>query len=620
MKVAPAVGKKLRSLPKEPGVYLFLGKAGRVLYVGKATELRSRVRSYFAGEGPEDRPRIVSLLDRVVDVEVIRTKNPKEALLLENSLIKKHKPTGNVRLRDDKNYLCVRIDRRHPFPRITFVRKFERDGAIYFGPYESSKSVRESVRVIQAAYGLRVCSDSVLANRSRPCMYHEIGRCTAPCVDAIDTTAYAGCVAKALDVLRGNVRDVVKSLSARMEKHSEAMEFERAAEFRDRIRAVERTAERQSVSLSDLAARDVVHVSRRGEDLLFVVMFVREGKLLSTRHHFIHSDADYDEAMASFLVQFYAEGKAVPPEILVSDEPEGRELIEAWLGEERGGSVKLRVPRRGGLRDLIRLAAENSDTLAKREEATKRDGSRFALDALAEALDLPGPPSRIECTDISTIQGTATVASLVTFDEGMPDKSSYRRYRIRTVEGQDDFASMREVLARRFRRAGEMPLPDLLIVDGGKGQLSSALEALDALAVVDLPVVGLAKARSGRPGEKAHERVFLPGRGDPVVLAPDAPETLLISRIRDEAHRFAIRYHRKVRSQLAMSSVLDRIEGVGDVWRQRLLRKFGSVEGIRRASLDELLLVPGLPRETARRIHEFLRAEEGTLGAGPSNE
>jgi len=619
VKVAPKVERKLRALPKEPGVYLFLAKGGRVLYVGKATELRSRVRSYFSGDGPEDRPRIASLLDRVVDLEVIRTKNPKEALLLENSLIKKHKPAGNVRLRDDKNYLCVRIDRRHPFPRITFVRKFERDGAMYFGPYESAKSVRESVRVIQAAYGLRVCSDSVLANRSRPCMYHEIGRCTAPCVDAIDEATYGKRVGRALAVLRGDVRDLSRELTARMERHSEALEFERAAEFRDRIRAVERTAERQSVSLPDLAARDVVHVSRRGPDLLFVVMFVREGKLISSRHHFIRSDAGYGEAMASFLVQFYAEGKALPPEILVSDEPEGRELIEGWLGSERGGTVALKVPRRGSLRELIRLAAENSDALARREEAAKRDGSRFALDALAEALDLPGPPSRIECTDISTIQGTATVASLVAFDEGMPDKSSYRRYRIRTVEGQDDFASMREVLARRFRRAGEMPLPDLLIVDGGKGQLTSALDALDALAVVDLPVVGLAKARSGRPGVAANERVFLPGRGDPVVLAPDAPETLLVARIRDEAHRFAIRYHRKVRAQLAMSSVLDRIDGVGEVWRRRLLRKFGSVEGIRRASLDELLLVPGLPRETARRIHEFLRAEEGTLGDGPTN-
>jgi len=616
LKIAPAVEKKLKGLPKEPGVYLFLGKGGRVLYVGKATELRTRVRSYFSGDGPEDRPRIASLLGEVADLEVIRTANEKEALLLENSLIKKHKPKGNVRLRDDKNYLCVRIDRRHPFPRITFVRKFRRDGAVYFGPYSSSKAVRETVRIIQAAYGLRVCSDRVLANRARPCMYKEIGRCTAPCVDLVSGAEYAACVEKAVDVLRGNVKEVLRDLTGKMERHSEALQFERAAEFRDRIEAVKKTAERQSVSRSDLAARDVVHISRRGADLLFVVLFVREGKLLSSRHHFIRSEAAYDEAMASFLVQFYAEGKALPPEILVSDEPEGRELLEAWLTGERSARVRVRVPRRGGLRSLVRLAAENADSVAKREEATGRDRGHFALDALAEALDLPGPPSRIECTDISTIQGTATVASLVTFDEGMPDKSSYRRYRIRTVAGQDDFASMREVLTRRFRRAEEMPPPDLLIVDGGKGQLTSALEALDALQVVDLPVVGLAKARPGLVAEKAMERVFLPGRSDPVVLEPDAPESLLIARIRDEAHRFAIRYHRKVRSQLALSSILDRIDGVGEVWRKRLLRKFGSVEGIRRASLDELLLVPGLPRETANRIHEFLRAEGGTDAKG----
>jgi excinuclease ABC subunit C len=317
--------------------------------------------------------------------------------------------------------------------------------------------------------------------------------------------------------------------------------------------------------------------------------------------------------MASFLAQFYSEGKAVPPEILASDEPEGRALLEEWLAEERGGAVRIRVPQRGPGRDLIRIAAENSDAAARRGEAEARSRTQFAVDALAEKLGLDGAPTRIECFDISTIGGTATVASLVVFEEGLPDKSSYRRYKVKTIEGQDDFGAMREVLVRRFLRAEEMPLPDLLIVDGGAGQLASALAALQEAGVVDVPLAGLAKARSGRTGKQAVERVYLPGRREPVLLEPDSPESLLIERIRDEAHRFAITFHRKVRSKLAISSMLDGVEGVGETWRNRLLARFGSVTGIRMATLDELLLVPGLPRETARRIHDFLKAGPGEM-------
>ncbi len=618
MKVSERLEKKLADLPREPGVYLFFETRQRVAYVGKAMDLRSRVRSYFSGTGPEDRPRIRLLLPAIVDIEVIRVGSEKEALLLENSLIKKHRPRGNVRLRDDKNYLCVRVDRRHDFPRITFVRKFERDGALYFGPYADAKAVREAVRIIQAAYGLRTCSDHVLKTRNRPCLYHQMGQCAAPCAGAVDPAEYGQAVERALSALRGRPGDLLRDLQALMLRHSEALQFERAAEVRDRIAAVRKTTERQGVSLPDLKARDVVHVSRRGDDLLFMVLFVREGKLLSSRHHHIRSDAGYEEAMASFVAQFYAAGKAVPPELLVSDEPEGRGLLEEVLSEVRGGVVRIRVPRRGAGRDLIRIAAENSDQAARRGEAESRSRTQFAVDALAEKLGLDGPPSRIECFDISTIGGTATVASLVVFEEGLPDKSSYRRYKVKAVEGQDDFASMREVLARRFLRAEEMPLPDLVVVDGGAGQLSSALRALEEVGVMDVPLVGLAKARSGRSGQQAVERVHLPGRKEPILLEPDSPESLLIERVRDEAHRFAIRYHRKVRSKLAISSMLDRIDGVGETWRNRLLARFGSVAGIRKASLDELMLVPGLPRETARRIHDFLKADPGDLPSSSS--
>ena len=609
MKVPAAVRERLEDLPKGPGVYMFLAKGRRVLYVGKARSLRPRVRSYFTGSGPEDRPRIHSLLPQVVDVEVLRTQSEKEALLLENSLIKKHRPPGNVRLRDDKNYLCVRVDRSHAFPRITFVRKFKRDGALYFGPYSDAKAVREAVRVIQAAYGLRVCSDHVLKTRKRPCLYHQMGRCSAPCVDAIAVEDYAEAVASALGALKGRSMEVVRDLTGLMNRYSEALDYEKAGEVRDRIAAIKKTAERQVVSLPDLKARDVIHVSRRGDDLLFMILFIREGQLLSSRYHYVRSDAGYEEAMASFVAQFYAEGKAVPPEILVSDEPEGVELLATWLSEVREGLVKIRVPKRGPSRDLLKIAAENSDLTAKRGEAGSRERTRFALDALAERLSLERSPSRIECYDISTIGGTATVASLVAFEEGLPDKASYRRYKIRTISGQDDFAAMREVLSRRFLRAEEMPLPDLIIVDGGPGQLSSALEAMREIGVVDVVVAGLAKARAGSGEKQEYERLYLPGVKEPVPLPPDGAETLLVARIRDEAHRFAIRYHRKVRSQLTVGSLLDRIDGVGKTWRNRLLERFGSVEGIRKASLEELLLVPGLPRETAKRIHEFLGRE-----------
>ncbi len=611
---APAdLAARLADLPASPGVYLFLDRKGRVLYVGKAVDLKSRVRSYFAGEGPADRARIRAILPQVRDLTVFRTETENEALLLENSLIKKHRPPGNVRLRDDKSYLCVRVDRRHEFPRISFVRKFERDGAVYFGPYSDGKSVREAVRVVQAAYGLRVCSDHVLANRTRPCLYHEIGRCTAPCTRKIGAAAYGERVRHALATLRGRTDDLLAELTARMERHSEALQFEKAAEVRDQIAAVEKTARRQAVTLPDLVARDVVHVLRRGGDVLFTVLFFREGKLLSSRHHFVRTDAEPPEALAAFLGQFYAEGKAIPAEVVVPAEPEGRPLLESWLTGERGGRVRIVAPSRGTLATLLRLAAENAEAAAAAGAERGRERRQEALAILGDRLGLPRPPLRIECFDVSTIGGTSTVASLVAFEEGEPDKAGYRRYKVAPEHAGDDFAAMREVLGRRFQRSEEMPLPDLLLVDGGPGQVSAALEGLREAGAVDVSLAGLAKARAGAGGRREHERLWLPGRDEPVVLAPGAPETLLVARVRDEAHRFAVAYHRKVRAQNAMSSVLDRIEGVGKVWRRRLLERFGSVEAIREAPLEDLLTVPGLPRETARKIHDFLEAGAGDL-------
>jgi excinuclease ABC subunit C len=596
---------KLDSLPREPGVYMFMDGIGRVLYVGKATNLRSRVRSYFQESGDE-RVRVEFLVEAVRDVDVLITTTPSEALILENSLIKKHRPPYNVRLRDDKAYLCVRIDLKHDFPRIHMVRRFKKDGARYFGPFADAKAVRETLRTIQKTFGIRVCTDKTFERRERPCLFHQVGRCEGPCVGRISRDDYAAQVRAAIDLLRGRRKDVVEALRAGMTEASERLDFERAAVLRDRVRAVERTVERQAAVVADLGDRDVVGMNRRDRDILFEVLFVREGAVVSARSHLVRAVQDDAEALTAFLVQFYGPGKWVPGEILVPHAPADHDLVEEVLSGVRGGRVRVAVPQRGAKREVLELARRNAAaSLGARLD--RRAAEMAAVTALGERLGLEEPPGRIECFDISNFQGRDGVASMVAFTDGRPDTDRYRHYKIKTVEGSDDFASMAEVLARRYRKGVRSEPPDLVVVDGGRGQLSSAQEALAGTGLGDCVVVGLAKARAGRPGEQAFERVFVPGRSGPVVLEPGDPGTRLIQRIRDEAHRFAITYHRKLRGKRSFASPLDEVPGIGPAKRKALMEHFGGLEAVRKATAEQLAAVKGITPALAELILEQCR-------------
>jgi len=594
--------RRVDALPRSPGVYLLKDEQGRVVYVGKAADLRNRVRSYLRPEG-DGRVAAPFLVRRVADVDFILTGNEKEALLLENTLIKRHRPRYNVRLRDDKAYLCIRVDTRHPWPRIHVVRRFQRDGALYFGPYSSAKAVRRTIRTLGTVYPLRLCTDRTLESRDRPCLYHQLKRCCAPCVPGhVTPEEYGVMVAGMLDLLRGRTADLLRELRATMKEASAALEFERAASLRDQIDALERTTQAQRVATADLKDRDVVGLARRGEVATAAVLHVREGRVLSKRSLSFRTILPDGAVLNRVLLAVYRPGRLIPPEILLPCEVEDGAVLEEDFRLRRGGAVHLRVPQRGRDRALLELATENAGEAVKEAEGDQSQREAL-LRALQGRLELDAPPQRIECYDISTIQGAQTVGSRVVFQEGRADTDAYRRFRVKTVSGQDDFASLREVLQRRFAR--EETTPDLVIIDGGAGQLGEARKAIPE----GIAVVGLAKARPGRGGPKAFERVFLPGRRTPVPLPPDAPETYLIARIRDEAHRFAITYHRRLRSKRTVRSVLDDIAGLGPKRRTALLRAFGSAAGVRAAEREELAAA-GMPEPVILAILRWAGKEE----------
>lgn len=600
---------RIADLPRSPGVYLLKDATGKILYVGKATDLRSRVRSYLGGA--DGRPALARLLRRWADVQVLTTSTVAEALVLENSLIKKERPPGNVQLRDDKRYLCVRVDLSHDFPRIRLVRRFRRDGALYFGPYANARALRQTLKALREIYPLRTCSDRTLETIAAPCLYYQLGRCAAPCHDHVDVAGYGELVEGALDFLRGRQGRVVADLRKRMLEESAALRFEAAARLRDRIEALERTLEKQSVVVPDQVDRDVVTIAREEGSTVGEVLFVRDGALVSARDVALPraSEEPLGRLLHQFLTLFYDRTKYVPTEILVPAEVQDAELVEDYLSDLRGARVRLRVPQRGFGRDLMDLAEKNARVAVRGHRRDQRAADE-ALVLLAARLDLPEPPRSIECFDVSHLSGREVVASLVRFTDGRPDKAGYRHFRIREQVTNDDFASMNEILRRRYRDGSETDqAPSLIVVDGGKGQLSSAVAALESVGWDGPPLVALAKARSRRGGLMRFERVFRPGRPEPVVLPDGSPEMLLLARIRDEAHRFAIRYHRKLRSKAATESALDAIEGVGEAWRRRLLQRFGSVQGIREASLDELTSVPGIGRKRALKIREHLEAD-----------
>ncbi len=614
--------ERVEALPTGPGVYLFRNARGRVIYVGKAQNLKSRVRSYFRGGG-DGRVQIPQMVERAVDLDVVVTPSAKDALLLENELIKRHKPPFNVRFRDDKQYLGLRLDAREPWPRPTPVRRFKEDGAAYFGPYTSSQSLRDAISNLRRIFPLRSCSDPVFrdyARRGRPCIEYEMKRCLGPCCDLIDAGSYAQLVEGTVLFLRGRSDELLRELTATMERAAADERYEEAARLRDRIGAVEQTVQRQQIVGERAIDRDVFGWARRGGEVEVAVLHVRAGRVVAhVSHAFSDIQIDDAEAFGSFLGQYYAvPDRVVPGEVLVAIEPADAEALRELLGERAGRRVALRAPLRGPLRELVGMANANAELqLAQRLDA--RESVLATLAELQQRLGLARLPRRIECYDVSTLGGTLAVASRVAFEDGQPDRNGYRRYRIRAAAAGDDFACLREVLSRRLERRESDPLPDLLMVDGGRGQLGVAVAALRD-AGVGLDAVGISKERDGvgdakrvkRHGGLKAEQLHLPARKDALMLAPSSPALLLLQRVRDEAHRFAIEFQRKLRQRVHLTSILEEIGGIGPRKRRSLLRELGSLRAVREATALQLAGVEGVSSADAQRIRSFFAALEAT--------
>lgn len=605
----------IRGLPNLPGVYLFKDERGEVLYVGKAKDLRSRVRSYFRAQG-ELRPAALHCGRKVCQVDTFVTDTEKEALILEDNLIKRFQPPLNIRLRDDKTFLSIRIHPGEEFPRLSMVRRTKRDGALFFGPYASAKALRRTLKLLCLFFPIRTCKDSVFRNRSRPCLLYELKRCSGPCCGLISREEYQKLVEGMILFLRGKKEGILKTLKREMEREAGKLDFERAAELRDRIIALEKTMEPQKMVLPSGGNADVIGLFTEGEIRALSVLFIRDGQLLSSREFLFSTPLDPSILLSSFLSQFYREGRYIPEKIQVSHLPEEKELLERGLSERRGSKLKIHTPRSGRARGLVELAVKNAQAQLKAEESVRERGELYGgLEKLGRLMGLGRIPRRIEVYDISETAGKEIVGVRVVFHEGKDKKDEYRRYRLRTVSGPDDFASLREVLSRRFRtqEAGES-LPDILLVDGGRGQLSVALEVLEKNGIEGVAVAALAKRRfkggSREPGFKTPERLFLAGERESRVLQEGSPECTLLQRMRDEAHRFAVTYHRKIREKGVLASPLEEIPGVGKTRCRILLRHFRGMEGIKRASLNDLKGTPGLPLRTAEQVFEFFHPGE----------
>ncbi|MCB9726170.1 MAG: excinuclease ABC subunit UvrC [Spirochaetaceae bacterium] len=624
-----SLAEQAERLPTAPGVYLFKSARDSVLYVGKAQSLRSRVRQYVSGG--DGRIRIPALVERAVSVEVLVTGNVKEALLLENELIKQHRPPFNVRLRDDKQYLALRIDEQEAWPRVTMVRRFRKDGAQYFGPYTSSVALKSALSKLRRLFPLRSCTEGTFkdyARRGRPCIEYEMKRCLGPCVGLAEPEAYAEQVRGTILFLRGKSKELVEDIEREMAEAAAEERFEDAARLRDRLQAVERTIESQQIVTEKGLDRDVFAIAREGGEVDVQVLHVREGRVIGARD-FPFSDVrlDDDEVMASFLGQFYGsgEGHAPPREVLVSVDFEDDGALEALWRERFDQPVTIRRPQRGGTRRLVEIAERNA-ALALSTRLAARDSVATALDELEERCHLGVRPHRIECYDVSNLQGTLAVASRVVFEDGEPVKKDYRRYRIKQAEAGDDYGCLREVLDRRLARVEREPLPDLLMVDGGRGQLGVVSAAL-ADAGLEVETLGISKERDEdsrslrvkRGGGLKAERVFRPNRTNPIQLAPSSRGMLLLQRIRDESHRFAIEFQRELRSKVNLTSILEELPGIGPGKRRALLKTLGSLRAVRAASVEQLAAVPGLSQrdaESIRRFFDALAAEAGPEAPG----
>lgn len=614
-----ALAEKAAGLPTGPGVYLFKSERGSVLYVGKAQNLRSRVRQYLAGG--DGRIRVPALMERVRDVEVLVTSNVKEALLLENELIKRHKPAFNVKLRDDKQYLALRLDPNEEWPRLTTVRRFRKDGAEYFGPYTSSVALKDALSNLRRLFPLRSCTQAVFndyARRGRPCIEYEMKRCLGPCVGLADRESYDEQVRGTTLFLRGRSEELVERLRGAMQQAAAEERFEEAARLRDRIGAVASTLERQEIVSDRSTPRDVFGYAREGGEVSIQVLHVREGRVVAAEDYpFSRVQIDDGEVMSSFLGQYYGRvdvGEA-PKEILSSVPCDDDGALAAWLRDRWQRAIEIRHARRGPARHLVGIASRNAElALAQRLEA--RDSVELALSEVKEACGLEKSPRRIECYDVSNLQGSLAVASRVVFEDGQPAKKDYRKYRIKRAVGGDDYDCLREVMTRRLARVESEPLPDLLMVDGGRGQLG-VVEAALADAGLRVEALGISKERDAdspsvrvkRAGGLKAERLYRPGRANPIQLPSSSRGLLLLQRVRDESHRFAIEFQRDLRSKVGMTSILEELPGIGPGKRRALLRHLGSLREVRRADEERLASVPGLSRGDAATIRRFFEQQ-----------
>lgn len=596
-----ALQSKLDHLPEHPGVYLFRDASGELLYVGKAASLADRVRSYFQ-RGADHSPKTVLLVSQIADLETIVTRSELEALILESNLIKRHRPRFNVVLRDDKQYPYLRLPVKDRFPRLSIVRRVEKDGALYYGPYTPAGALRETLKVIKKSFPLATCTIEIDGTAERACLEFEIKRCMAPCTGNQSQEDYLKIVGQVRQFLEGRDHELLDDLRTQMEAAAEREEYEEAARLRDRLFKIERTLEKQRITQTAATDQDVIGLARQGTAVDLQLLFVRGGLLIGRKDFFWPQSADVsdEDLVRAAIEQFYNKDGQPPKELLVPTTLAEAELIEQWLSDKRGSTVKVLAPERGTKHQLVLLAEENAAASVAnhlRDEALDRQ----AVEDLKRLLHLDKAPRRIEGFDISNTMGNQSVASMVVWEDGQMKKADYRRFKIQTVIGANDFASMQEVVARRYGDSEHLARPDLILIDGGLGQLAAAMEGLKQVGHHDQAIMGLAKAR----GEK-NERIFLPGRKNPILLRPNAPATHLVQRIRDEAHRFAITYHRKLRGKAFTASKLDQIIGVGEIKRTKLLKEFGSVEGLVGAS-DAALEAAGLDAKTITVLRNALQ-------------
>jgi excinuclease ABC subunit C len=604
------IQEKLQSLPQKPGVYLMKSKKEEIIYIGKASSLRNRVHSYFQSSVPFS-PRLNTLKRKIADFNYIVTDSEVEALILEANLIKQHKPRYNVNLKDDKKYPYIAIS-KEAYPRIYVTRKLKDDGTGYFGPYTDVKAMRRTLKTLHRIIPMRSCHWDLPGHHPpRACLNFQIGHCTGPCQGLISIQDYARLVGEARLFLKGRSDELVKALEEKMEEASRKLKFEIAAQFRDRLADLQSVLVRQKVFTLKKEDRDIISIAREHNDAIGVVMEVRGGKLLDRKHHHLHGVAGFskEEMLSAFVRQFYLDAVTVPPEIHLPLQIEDESATTAWLSQKRGGKVRLCVPQRGNKTKLVNMVTKNAELLLTEWQLKRERTLPHSVAALQKDLRLSVLPRRIEAVDISNIGGTDAVGSLVYFQDGRPKKSEYRRFKIKTVNEQDDFAMVKEVVQRRFRGLKEQsqPLPDLLVVDGGKGQLSSAVAALGELEISDQPVIGLAKKL---------EEVFLPGLSDPQNISKTSASLKLLQAVRDEAHRFAVSYHRKLRGKKISRSVLDQIPGVGPARKATLLRDFGSVKQIAQISVEQIAQAKGISLQLA----QIIKGRLNNAQRGPSAE